>query len=173
VCGGVVMATDSQDLGGRGHRLFYEHGQFSLQEQRQRNTLIESKANWVLGFAATLIGIMGLLLPEAATWSRPIAIFAGIFFLLTAALTFVSLRVRDFDTAPTPSQLQGQMNYYTEDALREWTANAIATTAKSNDALLVKKARGLEWAMYLFGIEAILVAAIAISVAFKVATPPV
>ena len=46
------------------------------------------------------------------------------------------------------------------------------SNAKSN-ALLVKKARGLEWAMYLFGIEAILVAAIAISVAFKVATPPV
>ena len=44
---------------------------------------------------------------------------------------------------------------------------AIARTGEFNDALLVKKADGLEWAMYLFGIEAILVAIIAISIAFK------
>ena len=161
------MTTESPELAERGHRLFYEHGQFSLQEQRQRNAAIEGKANWVIGFAATLIGIMGLLLPEAAFWARYVAILAGFFFLGTAVLTVASLRVRDFDTAPTPSQLQGQMDDYSEDALREWTAMAIATTAASNHALLLKKAKGLKGAMYLFVIEASLVATIAISVAFN------
>ena len=159
------MATETQ-LGERGHKLFYEHGQFSLQEQRQRNTSIESKSSWVLGFAATLIGIMGLLLPEAATWSRWVAVAAGFLFLGTAYLIFVSLRVRDFATAPTPSQLQEQMDEYTEDALREWTAMAIARTGEFNDALLVKKAEGLKRAMYFFIVEAMLVAFIAITVAF-------
>jgi len=159
--------NQSQELEGRAFRLFYEHGQFSLQEQRQRNAIIEGKANWVLGFSATLIGIMGLLLPEAAPWSRYIAIVAGAFFLGTVYLIFASLRVRNFETAPTPAQLSQLMEQHGEDALREWTAIAISNTHETNDAILIKKASGLKWAMYFFIAEAILVATIAMSVAFK------
>lgn len=159
--------TETQGTGERAYRLFYEHGQFSLQEQRQRHATIEGKANWVLGFAATLIGIMGLLLPEAALWSRIFAISAGFCFLGTAIWIYLSLRVRDFETAPTPAQLNQLMDQHSEDALREWTAIAIAKTAESNDKLLVEKGKALKWAMHLFVVEAVLVSAVAISVAFK------
>jgi len=150
----------------RGHRLYYELGQAYLQEQQNRFGAIESKATWNLGFAATLVAILGIILPEAASWSRWLAIVAGAFFWGSVALGFWSLRVRDFWSMPTPTELFVHMNEYNEETLREWAADAIKDNAAKNDNVLAAKACALTWALSLFLVEATLIAIVAISIAF-------
>lgn len=156
-----------EGVGERAHKLFYELAQANLEEQRTRNTTIENKSNWVLGFSATLIGIMGLVLPDAAPWTTWIAVAAGVFFLASAALIFGALRVRDFETKPTSAQVQEHINDFDEPALREWTAIAMTEAADSNNTILECKANCLRWALHSFIVEAILVAIVSISIAFN------
>ena len=150
----------------RGYRLYYELGQAYLLEQQNRHGAIESKATWNLGFAATLVAILGVVLPEAATWSRWFAMAAGVFFLGSVGLGFLSLFVRDFVSMPTPTQLFAHMNDYNEQTLREWTADAIRDNVNKNNIVLAWKACALSWALFLFCVEAILIAIVAISIAF-------
>ena len=114
-----------QETSERGSQLYYELGQSRLLEQQNRNHVIETKASWVLGFSATLVGIMGLVLPEAASWAKWPAMAGVVCFLLTGLCISQALRVRGFHKEPTPKQLQQHLDDYPESAPKKWVADAI------------------------------------------------
>ena len=151
----------------RAHRLYYEVGRMHVQEQWNRRALIENKANWVMGFAAVLMGIMGLVMPEAASWAKWVALPAGIFFLLSILLVYMVLKVASWDLSPKLGSLKSNLNEYTEDVLEEWTGDELTRAVETNNETLDTKADWLKWALHCFAVEAIFVAVIASSVAFN------
>ena len=158
------MATTEQS-GERAHRIYYEVGQLHFQEQRSRLGIIETKAHWVLGFGAVLLAIMGIITPEAPSWTKWLAIAAGGAFLLSAYTVYRVMQVTGWDLSPNLSNLKSYLNDYTEEQMREWSGDELTRSVATNNKTLNAKAGWLGWAIHCFALEATVVAAIAISIA--------